>query len=188
MAIGVVSDSDFEAELAKSLPVGKAITGEVVDSPTKGRGKDNVAVPESLQKIIGETSQLDGRAAALDLAAMYGIKPSSVSAYANGASSTTSYDTPKKEIAGHIEKVKARIAKTARGKLNYALSQITEEKFAEAKLRDVTGAARDLSAIVKEMEPSRSNSEVEGTSKVNFVIYAPQFRNENHFESVSVNE
>lgn len=214
MAIGVVTDAEFEAEIS-NIPNNKGLgnkkdsahlpgpednngnnlpsssesvlEGEIVNSPLKGRGLGSLAVPESLQKLIAGESVSGGRKAALDLAKMYGVSSSAVSAYSNGAASTSSYDTPKEGISKVIRTTKERISKRAQGKLSLALSKINDDLFAEAKLRDVTGAARDMAAIVAAMEPP-SNVNAVTNNGPQFILYSPPLRTESQFESISITE
>lgn len=183
MAMGIVSDDEFEKEISRNstqrapdiLPI------------ERGRGEGNKAVPESLRKIIGETNEVDSRQEALALARMFDISPSSVSAYANGATSTASYDNPDKELKNHIDETKNRIQKKARSRLFSALKHITEDKLKDAKLRDVSGVARDMAAIVRDMEPENKGNG-EGKQAPQFIFYAPQFRDERTFETIHVKE
>lgn len=177
MPLGIVSDKDFEAELDNSKPKS---TADIIPMPTPGRKEGDNNVPDSLRKIIGETSQIDGRKEALALASHFGISPSSVSAYANGSTSTDSMD--KRPNLPHINNAKAQIAKQARNTLRNALRNITSEKLVDAKAVDLATIARSMSGIVKEMEP-----EDEGEKKKDgpaFVIYAPSFKQENHYDTI----
>lgn len=182
-AMGIVSDDEFEKEISRISPT---CAPEII-TIEKGRGEGNKAVPESLRKIIGETGELDGRQEALALAKMFDISDSSVSAYTNGATSTASYDKPNAELKGHIDNTKERISKKARSRLFSALKHITEDKLAEAKLRDVSSVARDMAAIVKDME-SESSGKDSGQNKPQFIFYAPTFRKEETFETIYVRE
>lgn len=179
MAIGVVTEEDFEKELKK--------TPEVVIMPSPGRKEGDNNVPESLRKIIGETSVIDGRQEALTLAKAFGISASSTSAYAVGASSTASYDKPKKDIKDHIELSKKKIARSASQKLKLAIAHLTEDKLIETKAKDLSGVARDMAAVMKDMSPEVT-SEGDGFKGPQFVIYAPQFRDERQFETIVVQE
>ena len=143
-------------------------------------------MPDSLRQIIGETNEIEGREAAVKLAKEFGISSSSVSAYANGATSTKSYDTAKASIRDHINRSKERISKKARRNLNLALENITPEKLANAKLRDLSGLAKDMSGIVKDMEPNTNSAEA--ANKPQFIFYSPQFKKEEHFDVIVVNE
>jgi hypothetical protein len=181
MGMGIVSDSDFENELQKNQTTPKV---EIKDI-NKGRGPGNVEVPDSLRKVIGETSVINGREEAVKLAESFGISPSSVSAYANGATSTATYaDQPNQP---HIIQAKEKIARKARHKLMLAIGGITKEKLADASVKVLASVAKDMAAVVKDMEP-----EVPKNAPINngpqFVIYAPQYRKEEHFEVVQAKE
>src|SRR6187399_325506 len=116
MPIGIVSSEDFDRELEKlnrqsGTPKKVPSTAQVVDVPSKGliqevpnRGRkegDN-NVPDSLRNLLAEEHLLNGRNEALSLAKDFGISSSSVSAYAKGATSTTTYNEPKPSILNHI--------------------------------------------------------------------------------------
>lgn len=183
MAMGIVSDEEFEREISQRT-IQKA---EVIDIQ-KGRGEGNKEVPESLKKIIGETSELDGRKDALGFARMFGISDSSVSAYSNGATSTASYNNPNKELKGHIDNAKERISGKARSRLFKALKHITEDKLKEANVKVVSGVARDMAAIVRDMEPESNGKNGIDKQAPTFVFYSPQFRDERSFDIIHVKE
>jgi hypothetical protein len=190
MAMGIVSDSEFDSELKKSSDKpregsnSKSITGEVVDMPAKGRGVGNVEVPDSLRKVIGETAITEGRDTAVELARQFGISPSSASAYNVGATSTASYD--ERPNASNINKAKEKIGKRARMKLMSALRHITDEKLGEAKVRDLASIAKDMSVVFKHMEPD--GPKTPANTGPTFVFYSPQFRKEEHYDVVTAKE
>lgn len=179
MPLGIVSDADFEAELERSEPKSKA---DIIPMPTPGRNQGDNNVPDSLRKIIGETAQIDGRQEALALASTFGISPSSVSAYSNGSKSTASMD--KRPNLPHINGAKEVIARQARNKLRDALKHITTEKLQDTKAVELASIARQMSGIVKEMEPEEDdpNKKKDGPA---FVIYSPTFKQENHYEVIA---
>lgn len=191
MPMGIVSDSDFDSELSRvdsnqkpreeSKPV---ISAEIVDV-TRGRPIGSVEVPNSLRKVIGETNVVNGRQEAVDLARNFGISPSSVSAYSVGATSTASYDEQPNN--SHIIEVKEKISKRARNKLMLALKHITDDKLGTTKARDLAGIAKDMSAVVKNMEPEQSKTPT-GNGGPTFVFYSPQFHKEEHYETVYAKE
>lgn len=191
MPMGVVSDDDFATELQRSsvvrVPreVAKPSTpsGEVVDI-NRGRGTGNVAVPESLQKVIGETAVTNGRQEAVTVARNFGISPSSASAYAAGATSTSSYNDKNPELANNIDKSRKRVITRARAKMMMALGHITEDKLVDAKPRDLAGIAKDMSAVIKNMEPDNPNGKDPATNGPTFIIMAPQFRDERSYEVI----
>ena len=189
MPLGIVSDSEFDYELKNSSPrtiePKDEITAEIIDV-NKGRGTGNLEVPNSLRQIIGETSKIDGRQEALDLANQFGISPSSVSAYANGATSTASFDsTPNKN---HIEDSKLRVSNRARFKLMSALKHMTADKLAGAKAKDLAGIAKDMSAVIRNMEPEKSQNPNDEKKGPTFVFYAPQFKDEKSYDIIHVKE
>src|SRR5690242_4858309 len=101
MGMGLVDDSEFESQLSNvtqsrsiqkpSIPSTpnpnneSPVEGEVVieDIPSKGRKEGDNNVPESLRNLIGITAQTEGRKEAIALAKMFGVSPSSTSAYSN---------------------------------------------------------------------------------------------------------
>jgi hypothetical protein len=191
MAMGIVSDSDFDKE-KKNLNIvsdsvtadNEAITGEVINGPTKGRGTDNKGVPDGLRKIIGEESATNGRQSAIELAESFGISASSVSAYGVGAHSTASYD--ERPNGSHINRSKERVAKRARGKLIQAINGITKEKLDITNAKDLAGIAKDMAAVIKVMEPEVPA--VVNDNGPKFVFYAPTLRKETNYEVVQAKE
>jgi len=193
MPIGLVSDELLERELANLNGSGSINTNQsevqVIDIPSRGRASGDNNVPDSLRKIIGEDAVINGRQSALNLASSFGISPSSASAYARGATSTTTYNTPSKSIIGHINKSRARAIKKAGRTLDQALGAITQEKLDYTDAKDLSGIAKDMSVIIKNLEPPSENESSEGkNSGPQFVIFAPQFRKEESFDIINVNE
>lgn len=196
MGMGIVDNKDFERELgslAPSLPIPcenpKGLPGQdslaIIEKIKRGRGDGDVEVPESLRKLIGQESVTEGRGSAIELANNFGVSPSSVSAYANGSNSTASYDTQPNLTA--INEAKLRVTKKARNRLMMALNAITPEKMEGAKVREVAGIAKDMSAVIRNMEPEQSNRLGGGTGPT-FVFYSPQPKTERMFEVVNVKE
>jgi predicted transcriptional regulator len=191
MPIGIVSDSDFDSELNKiSGEIARpkpAIHGTVVTTEKPGRKEGDNNVPNSLRKILGEESVINGRQEALGLAEMFGVSPSSVSAYAKGATSTASYDNPSRNILSHINKSRTRSVKRAQKVLREALDAITPEKLDTVKVRDLAGIAKDMSAIIKNLEPEPVKDDSEKVPQ--FVVFAPSFIKQESFgEVIKVNE
>jgi len=196
MAIGIVSDEDLQKELKSYVtPKPLVVTGDILppedkpeikDIPKKGRKDGDIAVPESLQKIIGEEALLNGRASAVNLAAEFGLSPSSASAYAVGATSTSSYNSPKSSILQHINKSRERAMKRASKTLNMALGSITQEKLDYLDADKVSGIAKDMSVIIKNLEPKQAPDE--GNKQPQFVIFAPQFKDERSYDTITVQE
>lgn len=201
MPMGIVSDSDLQSELDSlnkspihkpTIPINPPSIPSITieDAPaSRGRSVGDVNVPESLRSLIGVTSVLEGREAALELGRDFGISPSSVSAYSNGATSTASYNEPKGQLKGKIDKAKKVISIKARKKLNMALEQITEDKLANAKLKDVASVARDMAVIMKHMDPDDDtpNGNIINNGPT-FMIYAPPVKSESEYPVIHSRE
>jgi transcriptional regulator with XRE-family HTH domain len=186
MPIGIVSDEEFEKEI-ESHTLTKPKIKVPIPTPEHGRNKGDVNVPDSLRKIIGEESVINGRESALQLASEFGISPSSVSAYANGATSTTTYNSPKLDTVRFLNKSRLRATKKASKVLSQALSAITQEKLDYSDASDLSGIAKDMSVIIKNLEPQPEPTNPNGGTQP-FVIYAPTFHKEDHYETINVTE
>lgn len=186
MPMGIVSDKDFEKEVAHTVPTPIETPVTTVIQPiNRGRGAGNVEVPNSLRNVIGDEAATNGRESATELARRFGISQSSVSAYGTGATSTASY--AERPNAGVIKEAKERIAKRARGKLMRALNKITDEKLDAANAKDLAGIAKDMSAVVRTMEPEDVKAPT-GNNGPTFVFYAPQMRSEEQYAVVHTKE
>lgn len=200
MAIGIVSDSDFELEAEKlgelrSVNKGSEAIPARPTSPDsiplvkeieRGRGNGNVAVPDSIKSLIGITSIEEGRKEAVAIANALQLSPSSVSAYSHGANSTASYDTPNQTLTNKLLRTKQVIQKKAQRNILRAFEHITEDKLAEAKVRELAGVAQAMSAIVKNLEPSSEGKD--NRPNVQFVVFAPKIQAEDNFEVITLSE
>lgn len=190
MAIGIVSDDELNEELNKIGPTPqekKPVITPKQELVIPGRSEGDVNVPDSLRKLIGEESVINGRQAALGLAGMFGVSASSVSAYAKGATSTTSYNEPKKELVGHLNNSRKRYTKRAGRVLAEALSKIDENKLNDMNAKELSGIAKDMSGIIKNLEPPTA-ADGSSVERPQFVIFAPQFRDERSFPVITVQE
>jgi hypothetical protein len=213
MPVGLVSDTLLQLELSRLSPQSGSTRAPVnqiderVPSPvhtpelveeshppsipqSRGRSEGDVNIPESLRKLIGEESVINGRSAALQLAKDFGVSASSVSAYAKGATSTASYNTPKPGIIQHINKSRRRAIKKAGAVLNDAMAAITQDKLDYTDARDLSSIAKDMSVIIKNLEPPAESAQSDKAQNAppQFVIYAPTFRDERSFDSITVQE
>lgn len=196
MPLGLISDDDFLSELNNSAlspvpsrpiiePTRPVIEGTIVDAPKLGRVGPEI--PEVLRKILGETSEIEGRAEALELAKNFNISPSSVSAYANGATSTATYDKPDEPLQAHIDSSKLKVSKRASHKLMRALAHITDEKLSNAGVSILATVAKSLSGVVRDMEPENRNPiGIGGGNQI--ILYAPRVIAEGALESVRVED
>lgn len=190
MPLGIVSESEFLKEMVEIQKPSSETIPPKEEPPSEhehGRNEGDNNVPESLRKIIGEEAVINGRTSAVGLAGLFGISPSSVSAYAKGATSTTTYDTPKAGIVKHLNKARRRAIKRASTTLNQALSAITQEKLDYTDARDLSGIAKDMSVVIKNLEPQQVPPDDPTVKQPpQFIIFAPQFRREESFEVIDI--
>lgn len=177
--LGIVSDEDFDSELNDKS---QHIDVRIKDIPHRGRVDGDNNLPDSLRKIIGEDAAVNGSKDSLGQ--MLGVSNSSISAYKNGATSTASYNEPKPDLLAHITRGKAVAIKRATHKMKLALSHITEEKLEGAKAKDLAGIAKDMSALVRNLEPEK---EV-GNKNVVFQFFAPQPRSIDSYATMVLDE
>lgn len=176
MPMGVISDEELQSELDKNndqRPDGKVV------SINRGRGDGNNEVPQALRNVIAEEA-ITRIGTLKDLANIFDVSPSSVSAYKNGATSTRSYHNPDQQLKKHVDSVKDKIKNKAQARILLAMRHITEEKIQDAKLKDITGLARDMSAVIKNMETNGG----QGNTNITYQIYAPRERKESEYEVV----
>ena len=181
MPMGIVSDDDFLRELERT----RVKNVEIIEEDKPGRKEGDNNVPSALRKIIGETSELEGRQEALSLAYSFGISPSSVSAYAKGSTSTKTYNKPKASIAGYIQGRKNQITKKALRTLQNSLDSIPTDLSSE-KPRNIAAIAKDMSAIVKNLEPEQGG--VNNQQNNQFIFYRPEMMKEEDYPTIVVRE
>ena len=188
MGMGIISDEELEKELSKDDKV--LINGKVLDKPKEhGRNKGDVNVPASLREIIAVDALENGNKSANALAKSLGISESSVSAYKNGATSTATYNGGDRELRDKVNRTKTRIVNKASNRLKSALDEITTDKLKAAKVTEISGVARDMSAIIKNMEPpAQGKEEGSGKGTVNVILYRPQQRSEDDYDVVVVED
>jgi len=186
MPLGIVEDSEFDVELNRLDKPQDEPRAIIVDKAVPGRSDGDMNVPKGLRKIIGEEGLVNGRASAIGLAKSFGVSHDSADAYRNGANSLATYNQPDQALSSHLDNIKKGIAAKATGKLDAALESITPEKLEDVKPRDAAGIAKDMSVIVKNMEPEKKES---GTRiGPNFIFYAPHSRSEDEYEILQVDE
>jgi len=73
----------------------------------------------------------------------------------------------------------------ALAKLTAVLTEITPEKISRvSKVRDLAGIAVNLAQVAKATQPIDTSNPVDQAAKL--VVYAPSFKQENHYETVRV--
>lgn len=170
MPIGIVTNEDFERELSKCNHV------EI----TRGRGSIK-EVPEIIREIIAEDALLSDKTNE-EVAKEHGVSTQSVSAYKHGATSLATYNEPDRQLVKKTDEIRNNIIGTARSRLISALQNITPEKLADAKLRDVASVAKDMSAVIRNTEPQVSSTQI----GAQFVFHVPKQKSESDYEIIDV--
>lgn len=205
MSLGIVSNEDFDSELSNSSRdhrpsnndrrapeimdaeesnqpiIDSSQLPEIKEHHPHGRNMDDVNVPQSMRKLIGDTAIFEGRRAGLQLASSLGISSSSVSSYTNPNNSALS-DSNKDDITSFLTGRKNKITKRAINKLGLAISLIDETKLQEMDARGLSGVAKDMAQVVKHMEPPVKEAETK--EPVQFLMYAPVINTENKYQTV----
>ena len=181
MAMGIVDDNELEKEISNTS------NNALVKELNRGRGINSFEVPEELRKVIIDSVIENGRAETIrDLAGPLGISPSSVSAYSNGTTSTSTYNEPVKELEDHIRSKKLNISKRAIHKISKALTLMDDSKLNESSAKELSSIAKDLAQVSKNMEPSENHGPINGGPT--FVVFQPRMREEKSYETIVVQE
>lgn len=191
MPLGIVKPEDYEKGLGKSkeaeVVIEKEIPSPAIAEFIKGRGLGRTEVPESIRKLIGESSVEEGSSAANAIGQFLGLSKSSVSAYSNGTTSTATYNKPNLDLATHLNKTRERITRKAAGKLFKSLNVIDDDKLEDLTALEASTVAKNMSAIIKHMEPS----DVKAGNTFNgpvITFYAPRLVKEETFDVINVGE
>ncbi|HWY33939.1 MAG TPA: hypothetical protein VNX68_04790 [Nitrosopumilaceae archaeon] len=174
MPIGIVSSDEFLAELEELRT-----TSEVIPI-VKGRGNAK-EVPDSMREIIAEEA-INGSSAKV-ISHAFGVSESSISAYKNGAHSTSSYHSPVSSLLSSNNRVKEVIASRSKRVLLRALKEITDEKLKDTKAVELSSIARNMGGIINDMTPK---NEVNVNMQNKVIVYAPRIREESEFEVLDV--
>jgi len=178
MPMGIVSDEDYQKELDK-CPKKEDGTAKILPI-NRGRGHAK-ETPAILRRIIGETAITENNK---EVSEAFGVSPSSVSAYKHGANSTNSYNNPDPVLNNHITNRKAKIGNSARKRLMMALKHIDDDKLSQCGVRVLSGVARDMAAVMKDMEPPKQETPTQQFAQ--FVFMAPRQKEEKDYPVIQV--
>lgn len=184
MPMGIVSDEEFESEKENSII--REPLPDIIESHNPGRTKGDNNVPDSLRKIIGEEAIIEGRSSALELASSFGISPSSVSAYSNGSTSTKSMD--KQPNLKHLNESRQRVSSKAMKKMMSALDFITDDKLENESPITLSSIARNMGAIIKDMEPELDRDIKNNINAPTFVFFSPRETKAEQYEHIFVQD
>lgn len=190
--IGVASHDDFVKELErlsnkadnktsdKSISIQKE-TEKVVDI-NRGRGIGKEETSNEVRAFI--SGEVLSGARANDVAKAFGVSESSISAYKKDATSTSSYHKPDKELGELNDATRRRIVGPAQQTLIDAIEAITPEKLSGSKVNVASAVARDMSSIIKNMQPEAGST----VNNNQVIIYKPRMLEEDDYIEMQVNE
>lgn len=181
----LLTDNAFESELLRfNIKLNNNASHEqvkVVDIK-RGRPEGRLEVPDEIRKQIAHEAIVG--TPVQEIVERFNTSPSSISAYKNGATSTTTYKEPNESLVSANNEVKLNLTDSARSALRSALLQITPDKLSLAKVRDAAGIAKDMSAVMKNLEPTNPQQQ----NNVQVVIYKPRTKDEDAYDVITVNE
>lgn len=176
MPLGLVRTEEFDSQLSR---YGKSSSNETTIELVHGRG-DKKETPEILRELIA--SEAIAGASAKDLSRQFNVSESSVSAYKNGATSTSTYNRPDEQLEKANDKTRDEITGAAKTKLIQALEAIN---FGDKIKPNIASAvARDMSTIMK--NTSNDPSVVINNNRT--VVFAPRMKEEDEYEVIDVKE
>jgi len=183
MPFMVVSDDDFAAELHKlSQDNNKAVEHP---SPTMSieqieRGRGNTPeVPMPLRDVIAE-EKLSGTSSKA-LQEIFKVSPASISAYANGATSTATYYKP----VDALTKVRNRVSSRAANRLNEALKALGNKDLSDEKAKDLSAIAKDMAVVFDKISPVKQKENEEDKS-FHLHLYAPKMKSVDDYEIIDI--
>jgi len=137
-------------------------------APSNGRGIAT-AISPGLQVIAGvlaKTEKVSVVARALEI---------------NESSVRNAAHSKDPEVSSAIERTTEKIRDLALNKLMASLGIVNDETLSQCGAKDASTVARNLAGVVEKLSPK----DVMG-SNVTLVVYAPQLRNEKHYDTIEV--
>lgn len=186
MGMMLLDDDAFKTELQRFgfKVIDKAELSDIIKVVDINRGRPfgKLEVPQSIREEIAKEAIVG--TPVQEIVERFNTSPSSISAYKNGATSTASYNEASTELIQANNEVKETLTDSARSALRSALLQITPDKLSLAKVRDAAGIAKDMSAVMKNLEPTNPQQQ----NNVQVVIYKPRTKDEDSYDVITVNE
>ena len=144
----------------------------------RGRSKGAKGIPDFLRPIIGASVKFSGLKETQEA---FGVSHATASTLANGK--VTYCDTTREvpELQSKVDEIVGNAQEKAAERLMSALGFITDDKLAQAKARDLSGIAADMSRVIEKTSPKSAN-----LAGANIVIYAPVQKSEDSYEVIEV--
>ncbi len=179
MPLGVLTIDQTELEL-KRFGIAVEAESNIVNFNEMKRGRGNKEeIPVSVRSFVASEA-LSG-ADVNQLSKDYNVSKSSISAYKNGATSTSSYNEPDPVLTSLNDNVRARIIGPAQARILKAINSITDDKLNESKARDAASIAASLSSVIKNISPDENSG-----NKTQVNVFVPRKNEEDDYEVIRV--
>jgi len=136
-----------------------------------------------MRAIIAEEALISGKTLE-EVAKEFGVSRDAVNAYKHGATSEATYNQPDAELSPIVETIKDQIKSEAQNKLLTAIQSLTTDKIGAAKAKDIAGIAKDMSAVIRNINPS--DGTLITNSKV--LVYSPRVKEEDDYKVIEARE
>lgn len=176
MAIGIVSNEEFDVELAKFTS-----SSRQVEHRDRNPKLSDPNVPASLRQVIQEEA-IKGTPPK-ELSKIFGVDSNTIGSYKHGYTENTRRNT-NEALVRSGQATRIRIASKAQSKIISAMRFMTDDKLQHAKARDLAGIAKDMSTVVNNMEGNSSNS----SNQNNFVFFSPRTKQSDEYEVIEVHK
>jgi predicted transcriptional regulator len=175
MPMLLVDDESFDLELSKL----NGVRARVETRMMHGRNPGDTNIPSALRQVIAE--EATNGASVEELTKAFGVSASSVSAYKNGATSTTSYHQKNEKLESVIDRTRDKIHRRASSKLLKALTEITDEKLKDARATDLSSIAANMSRVIEKTSP-KEDSKIQN----NIIFVSPTQIHADNYEVIDV--
>lgn len=167
MPIGIVNEDVFREEVRERTPLGR-------------NGKKEV--PHEIRALAASEAIAGGNKK--EIAQELGISSQSINAYKNGATSLATYNKKDEKLQKANDEVKDKIRGVALNKMMDAMNAISKENLALSKPNVASAVARDMSTIVKNMDPREDGINVDKA----VIIYKSPMKEEADYPVIDVQQ
>lgn len=177
----IVESVKEEPRVKDELPILKELDGLL--NPHAHSVRQPYRMNRDSQVAIGETAIILGEKAA---GGIFGLGPDQAEAYSEGKrgwGTSKGHGDVIPEVWQRLQKSKQAIAEKAALRLESTLDAITPEKLKViSKVETLARVGKDMAIIIEKVTPKDTGSD----GGVHFHIFRPEFKQENHYETVTL--
>lgn len=179
MPMGLVDDDIFESEISDKKPMPSA---QIIQRPFHGRNPGDNNIPQVIREVIADDTSTSGE----ELSNKFDVSKSSVSAYRNGATSTSSYDAPSPKLQEIVDRKRERISRKSSKALMKVLDKMNDSSFDEkldaCKAVELSTIAANMSRVVEKVSTKNEAQNIQQ----NIVFYSPSPVKTDQFEIIDL--